>query len=325
MSKVFGKMLGLAVMIFVALSCMSGKFEDDDNKTKIKPSNNKPNTTTNNSNEANHSNEFKNSGNNNAGNSPANNSSAPLKAQSYRENLPAGFQMPSDPVGQRIMSEYGAVYVARGGVTPPPTYMFTDESQCAGWQSKLKTASGSIGGMNLELQEAAMKEMQAAISEAQQSGVSISPRDTDSARRSYSDTISLWTSRVNPALTYWVGKGRLKQDEANRIKALSPSQQVPEVLRLEDQGIYFSKDFSKSILYSVSAPGASQHLSMLAFDVKENENSKVREILARHNWYQTVVSDLPHFTYLGVPESELPKLGLKKTSDGGRTFWIPAL
>ncbi|HEX9961140.1 MAG TPA: hypothetical protein VGB00_09425, partial [Pyrinomonadaceae bacterium] len=154
---------------------------------------------------------------------------------------------------------------------------------------------------------------------------SITPRGADSARRSYAQTVELWASRVSPALTHWVEKGRISPQEARRLESLSPVLQVAEVLRLEEQGIYFSKDFSKSILYSVAAPGASQHLSMLALDVAEHENAKAREILARHGWFQTVVSDLPHFTYLGAAKSELPKLGLKKKSSGGRDFWIPAL
>ena len=62
---------------------------------------------------------------------------------------------------------------------------------------------------------------------------------------------------------------------------------------------------------------------MLALDVKEFNNAKVREILAAHGWFQTVASDLPHFTYIGAKESELPGLGLKKTTSGGRTFWVP--
>ena len=100
---------------------------------------------------------------------------------------------------------------------------------------------------------------------------------------------------------------------------------MPEILRLEGKGLYFNMDFTKSILYSVAAPGTSQHLSMLAFDVKEFENAEVRSILARHGWFQTITSDLPHFTFLGVSESELPSLGLKKTTNSGRTFWIPQL
>ena len=159
--------------------------------------------------------------------------------------------------------------------------------------------------------------------EASQNGVSITPRGDDAARRSYADTVELWASRVNPGLEHWSGKGRITPADVQKIKALSPYDQVPEIFRLESQGMYFSKDLSKSIIYSVAPPGSSQHLSMLALDVSENDNPKVREILAKHGWYQTVVSDLPHFTFLGVPESDLAKLGLKRTTDGGRTFWIP--
>ncbi|MEP6902841.1 MAG: peptidase M15, partial [Actinomycetota bacterium] len=72
-------------------------------------------------------------------------------------------------------------------------------------------------------------------------------------------------------------------------------------------------------------PGSSQHISMLALDVAQNENPAVREVLAHHGWFQTIPSDLPHFTYLGVQESELPNLGLKKVTASGRTFWMPNL
>jgi hypothetical protein len=57
--------------------------------------------------------------------------------------------------------------------------------------------------------------------------------------------------------------------------------------------------------------------------VTEFNQPRVREILAEHFWYQTVVSDLPHFTYLGVPENELPELGLKQISFAERKFWVP--
>ncbi|HMJ08621.1 MAG TPA: hypothetical protein VK468_06430, partial [Pyrinomonadaceae bacterium] len=80
---------------------------------------------------------------------------------------------------------------------------------------------------------------------------------------------------------------------------------------------------SKSIIYSVAPPGASQHLSMLAFDVKEFDAEDVRVTLAKHRWFQTVTSDLPHFTYLGVAESELAGLGLKRVEHAGRPFWVP--
>jgi len=92
---------------------------------------------------------------------------------------------------------------------------------------------------------------------------------------------------------------------------------------MEKKGLYFSKDLSKSILYSIAAPGTSQHIAMLAFDVNEFENPRVREIMAKHGWFQTVLSDLPHFTFLGLKEKDLPKNGLRSVELNGQVFWIP--
>jgi len=118
-------------------------------------------------------------------------------------------------------------------------------------------------------------------------------------------------------------EGKLSAKDAEKIRALSPFEQAPKIFKLEEKGIFFSKDLSKSIVYSVAPPGTSQHLSMLAFEVAEYKSEQVREILAHNNWFQTVVSDLPHFTYLGANEKELPDLGLKKVENFGQTFWIP--
>ncbi|HQZ96476.1 MAG TPA: hypothetical protein PLP21_09165 [Pyrinomonadaceae bacterium] len=241
----------------------------------------------------------------------------------FLENLPKGFEQPADDAGRLLLREYGAVFLARNGAIPPKKVVFRDEADVTAFQSTLQRSSESIGGTTVELQAAAMSALQKARAEAQQTGLSISPRGADSARRGYNQTVSLWASRVNPGFVYWVGKGRVTQAEANRIKALSPYQQVPEILRLEQSNIFFAKSLDKSIIYSVAPPGTSQHLSMLALDVEQNENGTVRTILAKNGWFQTVVSDLPHFTYIGVKESELAGLGLKEVKNGGRTFWIP--
>lgn len=247
--------------------------------------------------------------------------------QKFIGALPKGFQLPadSDEVGLRVLADYGAVFVAHGGAVPPPAVMFDDEAAVSRWQSSLKVARENFGGVNVELQEAAMKALKEARAEAESAKLSITPRGADAARRSYAETVKLWQSRVNPGLAHWVKEGRLGKDEAERIRSLSPREQVAEILRLETDGLYFNTDFTKSILYSVAAPGTSQHLSMLAFDVKEHDNAEVRAILARHGWFQTITSDAPHFTFLGTSENELTSLGLKKTTSGGRTFWIPQL
>jgi hypothetical protein len=51
----------------------------------------------------------------------------------------------------------------------------------------------------------------------------------------------------------------------------------------------------------------------------------VRGVLARHGWFQTVRGDLPHFTFLGVRERDLPARGLKRLDERGQSFWIPDL
>ena len=129
------------------------------------------------------------------------------------------------------------------------------------------------------------------------------------------------THRVNSAHPALLGCAA----EAERIRKLPARQQASAILGLERRGLFFSKDFSKSILFSVVPPVASQHLSLLAFDVKEHDSPVVRSILERHGWFQTVRSDLPHFTYLGVEKNLLASLGLKMVRSGGRVFWVPDL
>lgn len=247
--------------------------------------------------------------------------------EKFKASLPPDFKLPDDTdnVGNRVLADYGAVFVARGGAVPPPTIIFEDERSVSTWQSSVKQERADFGGISIELQSSAMNALLEARDEAKQAKLDISPRGTDAARRSYDETVKLWQSRVNPGLTHWVDAGRLPREDAAHIRGLNPHDQIPEILRLEADGLFFSSDFSKSILYSVAAPGTSQHISMLAFDVKEHDNPKVRAILAEHGWFQTVSSDMPHFTYLGVKGDELTSLGLKETTNGGRTFWIPDL
>ncbi len=247
-----------------------------------------------------------------------------IKSGGFTANLPGGFTQPTDAVGQKMLKEYGSMFVAKNGAVPPSKVVFNNESEVSSWQSGIAKSSENIGGATVELQTPAMKALKEAIAEAKQNGADIKPNGgSDAARRDYAGTVTNWKSRVDPGMVHWVGKGKITQAEANRIKALPIPEQIGEIFKLEAQGIFFAKDLSKSIIYSVAPPGTSQHISMLAFDVAEHANPKVRDILAKHGWFQTVVSDLPHFTYLGVSESELPKLGLKKVSDGGRTYWIP--
>jgi hypothetical protein len=231
---------------------------------------------------------------------------------------------PADPVARRILEEYGAVFVADKKVKPPPVCVFTNEEQVTKWQDEAGFKAEFMAYDEVELQPEALKRLLKAREEARKEGLDITPRDgAEAARRNYEDSVRLWNSRFEPALDYWLAQGRLTAEQVSRLRGLALLQQVAEVLELEKDGIYFSKDLSKSILYSIAAPGASQHIAMLAFDVNEFGNARVREILSRHGWFQTVLSDLPHFTFLGLKEKDLPKRGLRSVEVNGQVFWIP--
>ena len=231
---------------------------------------------------------------------------------------------PADPVARRILEEYGAVFVADKKVKPPPVCVFTTEEQVTKWQDEAGFQAEFMSYDDIELQPEALKQLLKAREEARKEGLDITPRDgAEAARRNYEDSVRLWNSRFEPALDYWLSQGRLTAEQVSRLRGLPLSQQIAEVLELEKDGIYFSKDLSKSILYSIAAPGTSQHIAMLAFDVNEFENPRIREIMARHGWFQTVLSDLPHFTFLGLKEKDLPKHGLRSVEVNGQVFWIP--
>ena len=231
---------------------------------------------------------------------------------------------PSDPVARRILEEYGAIFLADKKVTPPPVCIFSNEEQVTRFQEAVGSEVEVFGYDEIELQPEALKKLKKAREEAQKEGLDITPRDgAEAARRNFDDSFRLWNSRFQPALDYWLSQGRLTAEQVARLRSLPLPQQVAEVLELEKTGIYFSKDLSKSILYSIAAPGTSQHIAMLAFDVTEFENPRVREILAKHGWFQTVLSDLPHFTFLGLKEKDLPKHGLRSLEINGQIFWIP--
>ena len=235
----------------------------------------------------------------------------------------------NDKVADRVFREYGAIFVVgKEGMLLPPKCVFSNDSEVQAYQSAAKVRTQNISGTTITLQEKAMDDLLAAVAEAGKKNLRISPRGGSiAAKRSYQETVDLWYSRFNPGLTYWTGRGRISRREAEMVRTWGLQKQVGQVLEWEKQGIWFSKDLSKSILYSVAAPGASQHIFMLALDVEQYANRAVREILANHGWFQTVRSDLPHFTYLGVPndKNKLESLGLKSVSSGGQTFWVPNL
>jgi hypothetical protein len=228
-----------------------------------------------------------------------------------------------DVLTRRVLEEYGAMFVAEGVALPDACVLESEEAvehfqREAGWRTEL------LDGALVELQAPAMDALIAAREEAVRAGLRVTPRGgSEAGRRSFADSLRLWHSRCDPALEHWCAEGRLEGAEAERLRGLPLREQAAAVLELERGGIFFSKCFDKSILQSVAAPGASQHLAMLAFDVTEFQDARVGALLARHGWFQTVLSDLPHFTYLGLDERELPARGLRRVESAGQTFWVP--
>jgi hypothetical protein len=229
-----------------------------------------------------------------------------------------------DSVSRRVLNDYGAIFLAGERVLTPPVCIFTNAREVDEFQRRTQIARSMIGGVTIELQDEAMKSLLAARREAVAAGLDITPRDgAEAARRAYEDTVRLWNSRFFPALRHWQRRGKITAVDSERLSSLPVREQVAAVLELERGGVFFSRDFSKSILYSVAAPGSSQHLSLLAFDANEYAQEKVRRILARHGWFRTVKNDEPHFTFLGLAEKDLPAKGLRKLKSPAGEFWIP--
>jgi hypothetical protein len=223
----------------------------------------------------------------------------------------------------RLLETYGAVLMAGNGVIVPPDIQFADEAAVTTWQSSVPTEKAKFGTVEIELQAPAMQALLAARDELKKLRLNLTPHARDAARRSFADTERLWKRRAEAGLYHWYKKRKITPKELRRLRALPHPDQTLEILGLEAAGLYFSTNLKKTILASAAPPGASQHLSMLALDVKQHYQARVRAALARHGWFQTVAGDFAHFTYLGCREEDLPALGLKKVVAEKRTFLVP--
>ncbi len=76
-----------------------------------------------------------------------------------------------------------------------------------------------------------------------------------------------------------------------------------------------------AILGVVAPPGTSQHLWGLAIDLRVS-SQKQRQALNQNGWFQTVEGDIPHWTYLGLTEEQLPLFGFKKKVLRGIPYWL---
>lgn len=231
----------------------------------------------------------------------------------------------SDKLSQLIFAEYGAVF-ASSAVTLPTKCIFTSGEEVDKFQRSLQTDKLTIAGVEIELQSAAIKALKRATETAAAHGLKITPLDGPIAgKRSFEDTERIWNSRFLPALDYWVRRGKISRADAENARNMTTVGQVLRVLEWEEEKMFFSTGKNFPIMSSVAPPGTSQHLLLLAFDIEQASNRTIRQIMNSNGWFQTVVNDSPHFTYLGLAESELSKHGLKAVTKGGHTYWVPAL
>lgn len=263
----------------------------------------------------------------------------PLKPPTFHEYLQKRFGVESahwDPerfcpvssnvVASRVLTAYGAVFAAADSVVLPDSCIHTGEASVLKYQKRIATKPVEFGSVRVRLQAPAADSLMRSIQLAAEKQKRITPLDGAIAGgRSYGDTLMLWNSRFFPALDYWFRQGRLSQAELDDIRKVDLQSKIEKIIELEKRGICFSTNRTRSIFTSVAPPGTSQHLSLLAFDVIEYWDQDVRGILNENGWFQTVVDDPPHFTYLGVPESDLPQRGLRAVSKGGFMYWIPNL
>ena len=122
--------------------------------------------------------------------------------------------------------------------------------------------------------------------------------------------------------------GRKRQNFAPRrrcAKAMPINEQVAKVLEWESRRLWFSNDFRNRFFIRSPRPALRSIFLCSRWTSSSSPKNAVRDILAHHGWFQTVKSDLPHFTYLGLTRDELPKSGLKSVLVGGQEFWIPNL
>lgn len=230
----------------------------------------------------------------------------------------------TDVIARRVYKEYGAVFATSANSRLPSSCFFTSEKEVSDFQARLDTASANVGGVKIELQKSAMEALIKAVAEAETRGIRITPLDGAIAgKRRFSDTVRIWNSRFLPGLDHWVARRKISREDADRAKGLPLVEQLETVFVWESRGYYFSTGKNKPIMSSVAPPGTSQHLLMLAFDIEQAGDPAARRILNSYGWYQTVVGDSPHFTYLGRPENELPGAGLKKVASGGYSYWVP--
>jgi hypothetical protein len=247
-----------------------------------------------------------------------------LEAASRRKAFERFCDIESSVFANRVLREYGAIFVAAENVTLPDTCIFSSDEAARKFQSGLRAKSGLVGGVLITLQSSAMDSLLAVVQEATQLNIKVMPLDGSiAASRTYADSVNIWESRFDPALKAWAARGNISTDDANAVMTFALEKRIEKVIEWESHGMLFGTGRRTSIFSSTAPPGTSQHLLLLAFDVARQPSALLIALFNSHGWFQTVKGDPQHFTYLGLLTPELPKRGLKQVDYGGTIYWLP--
>lgn len=229
-----------------------------------------------------------------------------------------------DPLERRLIQEYGAIFAAAEALSLPNKCIYKSSDEVNRLQAGFMRRRARLAGSEIELQDAAMRALLAADGAALLNNLRLTPLDGSiAARRTYADSVRIWNKRFFPALDFWVSVGAISSEMSVVARNIPLVDQARKVMEWEKSGYLFGIGRTKSIFSSTAPPGASHHLSMLAFDVVEYHDPALTSILNNHGWFQTIVNDPPHFTYLGVGVTALPSRGLKNVSYDGYSYWVP--
>ncbi len=186
-----------------------------------------------------------------------------------------------------LLRTYGAVFVNQNvEIKLPQKDIFANEQETQEFQATL--TMGHVNGTNdCYLQKSAADALNKARS--QQNIPLKSGYGTGDCTRSFATNLKFWYKYANNQMLVKVQQGK-----------------------------------ETKILGLVAPPGTSQHLWGLAIDLRVS-NQKQKQALYQNGWFQTVENDIPHWTYVGLPEENLPQFGLKNQVVQGITYWVTPL
>ncbi|MDZ8228095.1 D-alanyl-D-alanine carboxypeptidase family protein [Nostoc sp. ChiVER01] len=186
-----------------------------------------------------------------------------------------------------LLRAYGAVFVNQDiGIKLPQKNIFANEQETQEFQDSL-TMSHVDGTKDCYLQKSAADALNKA--RIQQQIPLKSGYGSGDCTRTFNTNLRFWYKYANNQILAKVQQGK-----------------------------------ETKILGLVAPPGTSQHLWGLAIDLRVSTKEQ-RKALNQNGWFQTVQHDVPHWTYMGLSEENLPLFGFNKQIVQGITYWITPL